>query len=129
MYPNTADKINDGDRNSVFSSKITGGMDPNLIKEVSPITYIGVELKEARTITKIVFNPASDDNAVIAGNPYQLYYWNNGWQLFNTEEKIAKSNYITFNNVPEGSLYVLKNAKGGKEERIFQFKNGRQLFW
>jgi len=129
MYPNTADKVNDGDRNSVFSSKITGGMDPNLIKEVSPITYIGIELKEAKTVTKVVFNPASDDNAVIAGDPYHLYFWDNGWNLFNAKEKIANSNSITFNKVPQGALFLLKNAKGGKEERIFQFKNGRQVFW
>ncbi|MEO8949808.1 hypothetical protein, partial [Mucilaginibacter sp.] len=63
MYPNTVDKINDGDRNTVFSSKITGGMDPKLIKEVSPITYIGFDFKTPKTITKIVFTPASDDNA------------------------------------------------------------------
>lgn len=129
MYPNTADKINDGDRNSVFSSKITGGWDPKLIKEVSPITYIGIDLKSAKTITRIVFTPASDDNAVIAGDPYQLYYWDNGWNLFNTEEKIAEGNSVTFNNVPQGALFVLKNTKGGKEERIFQWKNGRQVFW
>lgn len=66
-------------------------------------------------------------NCIIPGNHYQLFYWDNEWVYLGQKEAIKYS--IDFNNVPIDGLYWLKCLEGGKEERIFTYENGTQIWW
>ena len=35
---------------------------------------------------------------------------------------------LTFSNVPENAILLLKDRSGGMEERIFEYNNGRQVW-
>ena len=36
---------------------------------------------------------------------------------------------LVYDNVPAGALLILHNHTKGKEERIFTYENGRQVWW
>lgn len=36
---------------------------------------------------------------------------------------------ITFKDVPQGGLYLLRDLTRGKDERIFTYENGEQVWW
>ncbi|MGC4233602.1 MAG: transglutaminase domain-containing protein [Niabella sp.] len=91
--------------------------------------WIGIDLGEGRgkRIHKIKFCPRTDTNFTMPGNEYQLYYWDNGWILFQT--KRASDYEISFDNVPVGVLFWLHCNDGGREERPFTYENSRQIWW
>jgi len=37
--------------------------------------------------------------------------------------------YLQYDNVPENSLLLLRNHTKGREERIFTYENGKQVWW
>ena len=78
-------------------------------------------------ISSIVYVPKNDDNFVVAGHNYELFYYNNGWKSLG---KIQSKGYsIRFTKVPIGALLLLKDHTKGKEERPFLYKNGIQEWW
>jgi hypothetical protein len=89
--------------------------------------WIGLKFKDKMNITSLGFSPRSDDNDVNPGESYKLFYWNNGgWMV--AGQKTATANSISF-TVPENALYVLKDMDKGKEQRIFLYQNGRQVWY
>ncbi len=78
---------------------------------------------------KIVEN--TTDNNVVSflqeGKKYLLYYWNDEW--IPVGEKSAGSNPLIFEQVPENRLYWLVEKDSRKEERIFTYENGEQIWW
>ena len=96
--------------------------------EKSPtIEWFGLDFGTKQEITSIAFAPHTDDNEIIPGEKYQLRYWDNGWKT--TPERIADDYYMTWENVPSGALFWLRNLTKGKEERIFTYENGKQVWW
>lgn len=89
---------------------------------------IGLDLGEhnERNITKIVFCPSTDLNTVEKGHLYELYYFDTEWRLVG--RVYSKGNDLTFDNVPSGALLLLKDKSGGKEERIFEYVDGKQIW-
>lgn len=81
---------------------------------------------EPRSISKIVYTPRNYDNYVKAGNLYELFYCDRTWKSAGIIE--AESDFLTFKNVPSGTLYLLKNHSEGIQERVFSYKAGRQLW-
>jgi hypothetical protein len=75
----------------------------------------------------IKYLPRTDDNAVKPGDEYELFFWARGWISFG--KKIADNYYITFNDVPKNTIYWLRDLSGGKEERIFTYEKGQQIWW
>lgn len=67
--------------------------------------------------------PTGDDNKVQIGESYELFYWDNRWVYL--EKKIADSEYLTFDKVPDKALLWLHNVRQGAQERIFLFNNGK----
>jgi hypothetical protein len=99
----------------------------NLVINDQEIFWVGLKFKDKMNITKLEFSPRTDDNYVNSGEHYILYYWNNGdWMP--TKLKQANSNKIEF-DVPENSLYLLKNVDKGNEQRIFLYKNNKQIWY
>ena len=37
--------------------------------------------------------------------------------------------YVKYKNVPQGTLYHLRNHTKGSDERIFTYENGNQVWW
>lgn len=67
-------------------------------------------------------------NSVQPNNNYELLYWNNE-KFISLGKKIATDTIIEFNNVPKNSVLWLRNLDVGKEERIFTWENGKQVWW
>lgn len=95
----------------------------------SPESYptIRFMLEKPQFVTKVRMMPLNANNSIVAGNQYELLYWNNGeWKKILSQQ--AKFNYITV-SIPVGSLLWLRNLTGGKEELPFYVDdNGRQKF-
>ena len=90
--------------------------------------FIGIDLgigKES-TVRTIKFCPSSDLNFVERNHLYELYYFDNEWHLIG--RTYSGSETLTFDKVPKGSLLLLKDKSAGKEERIFEYVDGEQLW-
>lgn len=109
-----ADNITDGNYLSYFMSKDTS-------------IYVAFDLKKAYDIKKIVFIPRNDDNYISPGDQYELFYQDgvNGWKSLGS--KTATERQIEF-EVPQNALLWLRNLTKGREEQIFIYKNGKQIF-
>ena len=68
-----------------------------------------------------------DSNNVCQGDTYELFYWDNRW--IGMGRRTAEADSLVYENVPVGALLWLHNYTGGKEERIFTYENGRQIWW
>ena len=91
--------------------------------------WAAVEFSQPVNIKKIGYLPRNDGNQVEKGDLYRLFYWGQGgWKL--VEEKIAElDGMLQFDNVPSDALYLLRDLTKGKQERIFTYKNGKQIWW
>ena len=91
--------------------------------------WCGVELDEPTHISEIRFLPRNDGNYIEEGDNYQLYYWNQGdWQLLG-EKTGTRDGILWFDKVPTNALYLLRDTTKGKQERIFTYENGEQIWW
>lgn len=89
--------------------------------------WTGIDLVTPKLIKKIIYVPRNRDNFIRKGDTYELLYWKNRkWN--STGYKIAQTDSLTY-YIPKGSLLYLKNHTRGKDERIFEYKNGKQIFW
>lgn len=99
-------------------------------KPKETVGYVGLDLgkgKEAR-ITRVHFHPRSDTNYILIGDTYELCYWDcDHWVSAGTQ--VATEHELTFKNVPQGTFYILHDLTKGKEERIFTYENGEQVWW
>ena len=58
---------------------------------------------------------------------YELFYWGGGkWN--SVGRQMAVSDSIVYSGF-QGALFYLKNHTAGKDERIFEYKDGKQIFW
>ena len=59
---------------------------------------------------------------------YELFYWDNGsWNTAGIQ--VAAADLLTYTDIPNGTIYWLRNLSRGKEERIFTYENGKQVWW
>ena len=90
--------------------------------------WVGLELPHPSDVGMIRYMPRNDGNSIEIGDYYQLQMYNNGhWETlaFIT----AKDTKLVFKNMPSGGLYLLRDRTKGKEERIFTYENGKQVWW
>lgn len=91
--------------------------------------WAAAEFSEPLHLSKIRIHPRTDGNAIYAGDVYQLYYWSGGkWKLAG-EQRAGHEDRLTFTAIPDNSLLLLHNASRGREERIFTYEGGRQVWW
>lgn len=89
--------------------------------------WAGMDFGKPRRVKKIIYTPRNEVNFVYKGNLYELFYWSGGkWNSVGTQ--VATSDSLVY-SAPKGALYYLKNHTAGKDERIFEYKDGRQVFW
>lgn len=90
--------------------------------------WVGLDLEQPCRLDKLVYYPRSDDNFIVIGEVYELFYCDKGdWHSLGI--MTAESGELVYENVPGNALYLLKNRTKGKEERIFTYENDRQVWW
>lgn len=75
------------------------------------------DLGEPRFISKISYIPYTK-NYLPKDTDVELWYWDDQWVLAGKLK--GNYSYMTFDNVPEGTIYRIKRAN----DRIFTYKNG-----
>jgi hypothetical protein len=92
------------------------------------VNWAGLDLGKPKRITKIKYCPRSDTNFIVPGDRYELCYWKKD-QWISMGEQTTKDAFLKYENVPSDGLYLLHNLSRGKEERIFTYEGGKQVFW
>lgn len=90
----------------------------------SPLVY---RLAEKTSIGKIVFSPRNDDNYVWPGDCYELFYQDgiNEWQSLGMQ--VADGRELRY-SIPQNALLWLRNRTKGREEQVFVYRDGKQVF-
>jgi len=89
--------------------------------------WVGLDLGRPVAISKIRFSSPNDKNHIVPGNLYELFYWDNEWKSLG--QQVAADKVLVYNKVPSDCLFLLRNYTEGKEERIFTYENGKQVWW
>lgn len=87
----------------------------------------GYDLGSPQKLTSIVYLPWNDDNFVLPGHDYELFYFDMGWISLGRQK--ARDYELVYENVPQNSLLYLKNYTAGSEERPFTYEGGKQVWW
>ena len=92
--------------------------------------WVGLDLGRGneRIITRVRFCPRSDTNFILEGDTYELFYWDEE-QWNSAGSQVAVTGMLTFTDIPGETLYWLRNLTRGREERIFTYKDGQQVWW
>lgn len=105
----------DGDFYTSYSSQEPSG------------SWIGLRFAQPQCIQKLMYVPRNRDNFIRPGDQYELFYWDKQeWRSLGIEE--AKSDSISF-KAPRGSLLYLRDLTRGNQERVFEYKDGKQIWW
>ena len=89
--------------------------------------YIVFDLGQPREIEKVEFYPRSDDNRIVTGELYELFYWDKKWIPLG--QQYGKENRLTFHSIPKNALFRIHNHTRGKEHRPFTYEEGKQVWW
>jgi len=91
--------------------------------------WVGLDFGKPKLIKKIKYLPRNDDNFIREGDLYELYYWDNDWWVSLGKQYGTNSQILIYENAPSNALFWLRNHTRGKEERIFTYENGKQVWW
>lgn len=96
--------------------------------QTAPGAYpnITLWLKEPQVVTRVRMAPKNADNGIQGGDRFQLLYWEGDWKSIGLVR--ADYEYVTFQNVPKGKLYWLRNLDRGQEEMPFVIDSNEQKF-
>jgi hypothetical protein len=90
--------------------------------------YVGLKFNEPTEIAALAYQPRNDLNCIQVGDTYELMYYS-GKEFISLGEKVAKDTLLIYENSPRNAIFWLKNLSNGKEERIFTYENGKQIWW
>lgn len=91
--------------------------------------WIGLKVENIKDIlNQIRIVMWNDENQIQKNHVYELFYFYN-LKWCSVGRKKAVKNYITFKNVPHNALLLLRDYSNGKEERIFTYENGKQIWF
>jgi hypothetical protein len=77
--------------------------------------------------TQAVATDGVAQTSLTPGKMYELFYWQDGWH---SDGSAAATNQpLVFNEVPSGGLYRLVAEHSDREERIFTYSDGQQIWW
>lgn len=108
---------------------LKGDFISNLSIEIDSITWKGVDLGSSRFISKFRFTPPNNLNHVLEGMNYELFYIDEGDFMSLGVKKADSLCELKFDNVPKNALLYLKCLDGGRQERIFVYKKGKQIWY
>jgi len=134
---------------SIDSAKLTGkvmgnrntlrGWEVENVFDGNPLTsylcnwgetgWAGLDFGKPVNIAYFRYLPRNDDNFIKEGEEYELFYWENyQWNSLGKQTGTSKQ-YLEYTNAPVNALFLLRNLTKGKEERIFTYENGQQVWW
>lgn len=91
-------------------------------------SWMGYDFGEPVLIDEVACIPRSDDNSIHPGDTYELLYWDRDqWNVLKRQK--ASGFILNFDQVPSGALLLLHNSSRGRQERIFTYENGEQIWW
>lgn len=112
----TKDKAFDGDLLTFFDAP------------VSSEAWTGMDFGKPVDIGRFVFTGRGDGNSIDIGDWYELLYWKEGgWH--SAGKRKAETVHLLYEDMPRGALYWLRDLSKGKEERIFSYEDGKQVWW
>ncbi|ANU59553.1 discoidin domain-containing protein [Bacteroides caecimuris] len=89
--------------------------------------WTGLDLGTPKVIDKIIYTPANRDNYVRSLDEYELSYCTRrGWRTLGQQTAMLDS--LVYKRVPKGALLLLQNHTRGKQERIFVYEEGKQVW-
>ena len=91
--------------------------------------WAAVEFEEPQHISRVRFLPRNDDNFIRDGEQYELFYWDGRRFASIARMEGNEEGVLYVDNVPTHALLLLRNLTKGKEERIFTYENGEQVWW
>ncbi|MDR1114860.1 MAG: transglutaminase-like domain-containing protein [Tannerella sp.] len=90
--------------------------------------WVGMDFGKPVCIDKIIYYPRNDGNCIEVGDDYELFYWgDNQWKSLGRKKAIFGR--LEFDDCPGNALFLLHDYTKGKEERIFTYENGEQVWW
>ena len=90
--------------------------------------WVGLDLGARKAVGRIAYSPRNRDNFVRSGDTYELFVCDGGeWKSAGTQ--VAQSDSLLYHDIPLDAFLLLKNHTRGVDERIFEYKDGRQKFW
>lgn len=89
--------------------------------------WAGLDFGKPQKVKKAVYTPRNDINFIYKGDVYELFYWDKK-QWNSAGKQTATADSLVY-SVPRNTLLYLKNHSNGKDERIFEYRDGKQLFW
>lgn len=118
-----------GENIKVTAQKRVFDHDLTTIGDSKTVDYwVGLDLGKKYPVDRIVYYPRNDDNFIVPGEQYELFYYDKGaWHSLGV--KTADSVELIYRDVPQNALFLLRNKVKGKEERIFTYENDRQVWW
>ena len=112
----TKEKAFDGDLLTYFDAPMHSG------------GCVGMDFGKPVSLEKVLCTPRGDGNTIEVGDCYELFYWSKGHWV-SLGEQVATTVSLVYEDVPVGTLYWLRNRTKGKDERIFTYEEGRQVWW
>lgn len=89
--------------------------------------WLAMDLGKRQIVKEVGLTPRSDTNNIYDDCLYELFYWDNQWISMGTRENIPDK--LVFEDVSTNTLFLLRNLTKGKEERIFVYEDGVQVFY
>jgi len=91
--------------------------------------WVGLDFGKPTIISHFRYLPRNDDNFIKEGEEYELFYWDNyQWNSLGKQTGTSKQ-YLEYTNAPLNALFWLRNLTKGREERIFTYEDGKQVWW
>lgn len=110
----------------VTKSLIDGNEETTFYKQFP--FWIGLDINNCHSdIYNIEFILWNDYNRIIPGHEYELFYFDKKWISLGVKK--ATNEYLEYEDVPIGCLFLLRNYVCGKEERVFTYENDKQIWW
>ena len=111
----TKDKVFDDDLLTHFDAPMPVG------------AWVGMDFGRPVRLERIVYTARGDGNTIDIGDTYELFRWDGkGWTSLGRQT--AGTIRLVFKNVLQGGLYLLRDLAKGKDERIFTYEGGRQVW-
>ena len=113
----TKENVFDGDPLTFFHTRDT-------------LSWAGLALSHPTRVNKIRYIIRNDDNGIRKNHLYELFYIDESGQWASAGRQIAEQDdLLVYRQVPQGTIYWLRDYTRGKEERIFTYEKGEQIWW
>jgi hypothetical protein len=90
--------------------------------------WMGMDFGKKETVTKIRYLSRNDDNIIVPGQLYELFFWErDGW--ISLGRQTATEYVLYYDDTQLNALFLLRSLTKGKEERIFTYENDKQIWW